>query len=325
MRAALETLFYAADGDTGRSVNNKCVFINSMCHRGLTAHNKATFYMWQHFRPYVEDLERCGFSVHTSCDEMEKGAYDLALILVPKNMIEARYMIAQGIDALCEGGVLICAADNKAGGGRLKKLLQNFGFQDMDSISRNKAKAVRACKCGGINQNAVIKALAEGAAQPVLEGRFISQPGIFGWDKEDPGSKILVENLPSDIHGRVADFGCGYGYLSDHLLRHNKAIKTLYCIDADKRALDVCAQNVQKHFADSGEGKCQVEYRWLDLCNPSSILKDMDYIIMNPPFHEGKSTDVRLGVSFILRAYESLRKKGALWMVANNHLAYEIC
>ena len=85
----------------------------------------------------------------------------------------------------------------------------------------------------------------------------------------------------------------------------------------------MCKQNLQKYLPKSGEEGCSVECCWLDLAKPSNVLKNVDYIVMNPPFHEGKSTDVSLGVSFIMRAYESLRKNGALWMVANKHLAYE--
>jgi 16S rRNA (guanine1207-N2)-methyltransferase len=320
MSGALETLFFAADGDTKQIENRSIIFINACYHKSLDGFDKAKLYMQQYFRPYAKDLEKNGFPVYASCDGVQKSAYDLALILVPKNMIEARYLIAQGIRSLCDGGALICAADNNAGGTRLKKLLQGFGFEEPILFSRNKARAVRIDKDSrAVNEAAIEKAIKDGAMQSVIGGEYISQPGIYGWDKVDNGSRILIENLPTDLKGKFADFGCGYGYLSMSILANIERVKALYCIDADRRAVDACQKNVQS----AAEGKCEVEYLWEDLTNTDSALKNLDHVVMNPPFHEGKTTDVSLGKAFISRAYESLRRGGKLWMVANQHLPYE--
>jgi 16S rRNA (guanine1207-N2)-methyltransferase len=49
----------------------------------------------------------------------------------------------------------------------------------------------------------------------------------------------------------------------------------------------------------------------------------LDFIVMNPPFHDGGAEDRRLGQAFIKKAAEMLRKGGVLWLVANRHLPYE--
>ena len=61
---------------------------------------------------------------------------------------------------------------------------------------------------------------------------------------------------------------------------------------------------------------------WADLNKPTT-LKNLDFIIMNPPFHEGKSTDIGIGKAFIENAHTALKKHGELYMVANAHLPYE--
>lgn len=45
---------------------------------------------------------------------------------------------------------------------------------------------------------------------------------------------------------------------------------------------------------------------------------------MNPPFHEGRVTDVSLGQSFIAAAASRLKPGGRLLMVANRQLPYEL-
>ena len=98
----------------------------------------------------------------------------------------------------------------KRGGTRLKKLLQAFGFAEPATFSRNKARAARVIKeSGAVNEDVLREAMKSGEMQSVLDGQFISQPGVFGWNKVDNGSRILIEHLPTDIKGKFADFGCG--------------------------------------------------------------------------------------------------------------------
>ncbi|MFX6728661.1 methyltransferase, partial [Acinetobacter baumannii] len=55
---------------------------------------------------------------------------------------------------------------------------------------------------------------AEAAPRRIVDGRWISQPGVFAWDRVDPGSAMLTEHFPPRIGGAVADLGAGWGYLS---------------------------------------------------------------------------------------------------------------
>ena len=53
-------------------------------------------------------------------------------------------------------------------------------------------------------------------------------------------------------------------------------------------------------------------------------LEGLDFVVMNPPFHDGGAEDRSLGQGFIRRAHAMLRKGGAAWLVANRHLPYEV-
>ncbi|MEO2039426.1 MAG: methyltransferase, partial [Martelella sp.] len=48
-----------------------------------------------------------------------------------------------------------------------------------------------------------------------------------------------------------------------------------------------------------------------------------DLIIMNPPFHAGKATELSLGKALIKAACDALKPGGRLLLVANRGLPYE--
>ncbi|MCB1532294.1 MAG: class I SAM-dependent methyltransferase [Alphaproteobacteria bacterium] len=295
--------------ETGQSV----LFMHAQTHvdLGLLGPSAA---LYQPFKPYAMDLESLG---HSAASGIPDGSYDMVLALMPKNKDEAAYIAARALLMLRPGGLFVCAADNKAGGGRLKKMLQNFGLAGVQDDSKNKARVCWA-RVDSYDEKAVKSAQKAGDKQAVLGGDFISQPGIFGWNKIDKGSEILLRFLPDNLKGRGADFGCGYGYLSAHIVKTHGGVESLLAADADARALECCAETLSKIAAQT---RC--EFLWRDLTRDISGLENLDFIVMNPPFHEGKATDISIGKTFIYNAYKALKPGGALYMVANAHLPYE--
>jgi 16S rRNA (guanine1207-N2)-methyltransferase len=264
----------------------------------------------QPFKPYAEALERSGFPVLPDLEE--RALYDLALVLVPKNMKEAEYVLAQGWSHLAEGGMLVCAADNKGGGTRLVKMLETLGLQGVLALSRHKARCAWGVKSGP--SSVADLWLEAGGMQSAANGLFVSQPGLFSWDALDTGSRILSGFLPPNLSGSGADFGCGYGVLSRAVLALPGVTK-LVCIDADRRALACCRENMG--------GDVRADFIWADLTAPAPPVQKLDFIVMNPPFHEGKREAASIGQRFIQSAARALKPGGHLIMVANTHLPYE--
>ncbi|PCI54990.1 MAG: hypothetical protein COB36_09060 [Alphaproteobacteria bacterium] len=314
MSLALNTLLHQIQSGSFGLDGRRIVFLNAMFHSDLSVLRERDLTVQQHFKPYENALVGAGFTVQPDipCDD---GAYDAVCLLVPKNMVEARYFLARGIRLLRRGGVLICAAENKAGGTRLKKMMHSFGVQDLCDDARNKARAVWGI-VHDVQEDELEKALNAGGVQDILDGKFTSQAGVFGWDRVDKGSELLTQYLPLDLKGRGADFGCGYGYLSEFLLSNCPKIKQLSCLDADYRAVELCRKNLAQFNQDT-------QFMWCDLTQRDGGLKNLDFVVMNPPFHDGKNTDLSIGKNFIETAHQSLRRGGRLWMVANNHLSYE--
>jgi len=317
MKDVCETLlkpFLAGMNDSGSF--EKVIFFNAVYHPELLDIHGLS--LQQFFKPDAAELQQQGLRVVSAIPDSSQAAYDAVLILAPKNRAETRYLIARGLQILKPDGMIFVAADNKAGGGNLKKMLQQFGLENVQSDSKNKAKVVWG-NAQNIDQEFLVQSLEEGCEQEVLGERFISQPGVFGWDKIDEGSDLLLQHLDDDLHGSCADFGCGYGFLSAGLLQKFSSIQTLVCVDADYRAIQLCQKNIQR----AGVGGTLVRYFWDDLTSPSASLADFDFIIMNPPFHKAHVSDADIGIQFIRTAHNALRRGGVLWMVANAQLPYE--
>ncbi len=255
-----------------------------------------------------------GVSVCSSLDNRKK--YDVIFCAIPKQKNAAQYMIAKAALSLHVGGTLIVAAFNDSGGKRLQKWFDEIGVEHQ-SFSKNKARVVWGQRNDFLNQQVIEKWLEDGSQQDFSfeNQKYKTHPGVFGWNKIDRGSKILVESLPDKLSGIGADYGCGYGYLSHQILTQFPTINKLYAMDADYNALECARYNLSSFD--------QVDYRWCDLTRPQEDLDLLDFIVMNPPFHDGKLTSSSIGVDFIKIAASCLKKNKTLYMVANNHLPYE--
>jgi 16S rRNA (guanine1207-N2)-methyltransferase len=234
-------------------------------------------------------------------------SFTAVTVRAPAGAVERRYVLAQALRILTPGGRLTAFAPKDRGGQRLKKEFAALGCEVGESARRHN----RICL---VVRPAVIKdldeALASGAPRQIAENGLWTQPGVFSWDRLDAGSNALLEALPP-LAGIGADFGAGIGLLALNVLASPKVIK-LTLIELDRRAFDAVKRNV----ADP-----RAELVWGDV--RQTDLKDLDFIVSNPPFHQDGGEDKTLGQAFITSAAAALRKSGVLWIVANRHLPYE--
>lgn len=147
----------------------------------------------------------------------------------------------------------------------------------------------------------------------------ISKPGIFGWDKIDAGSDLLMtvaEALLGNHDWRpesVLDLGCGYGYLTLrtaawHFLKRRCATdNNAAAVDCMRRNAENFSLEVEVSADDAGAG--------LD--------DQFDLILCNPPFHQGFAADSDLTRKFLHSAQRLLSKTGTALFVVNQFIGIE--
>jgi 16S rRNA (guanine1207-N2)-methyltransferase len=234
-------------------------------------------------------------------DMLDAGA-DQAFVLAPGGTIERDYVLAQVLRVLKPDAPLTVFAPKDKGGSRLKKVLEAFGC----TVSEDARKHHRFCYT-------VRPAKPQGLAEAIAAGSPIlfpdiglwSQPGVFSWDRIDPGSARLLDLLPK-LAGRGADLGCGIGVLANRVLA-SPAVTELACVDNDRRAAACAEHNLNNPRAS---------VIWGDARQAGEDLTGLDFVVMNPPFHDGGSEDRALGVAFIQAAARMLHRGVDCWIVA---------
>lgn len=223
--------------------------------------------------------------------------------------------------------VINAAAERLVPGGRL--LLSGAKQQGIKTYAQQAAErlggALEFKKMGHhylavVRRGAVVGAALEDRDYPRLRPaiedgmlHYLTKPGLYGWDKVDAGSALLVAHLPDCTPQRVCDLGCGYGYLSIQawlnlhpqqvVASDNNAAALLAC-RANFAALGINGEVVA---ADCGAG----------------IEGVFDLVLCNPPFHQGFGVERDLTERFVAAARRLTANGGQALFVTNSFLPIE--
>ncbi|WP_292506773.1 class I SAM-dependent methyltransferase [Methylobacterium sp.] len=242
-------------------------------------------------------------------EDLDAGSLDRVVMVAPAGTLERRYALSLSLRALRPGGRLTAMAPKDRGGARLGRELKAFGCEPAEIAKRHH----RICDVARPpSLMALDEVIRDGAPRHIDNLALCTQPGVFSWDRLDPGTALLLAHLPA-LSGRGADFGCGIGVLARAVLA-SPAVTAMTLVDIDRRAVEMARRNVADPRAD---------IRWADIRAADSTPDRLDFVVMNPPFHDGSVEDQALGQVFIRRAAEALRPGGTLWLTANAHLPYE--
>ena len=246
------------------------------------------------FKPDHDHFAGEGYGVTSN------GPFAAVLVCLPRAKAEARAMIATAC-AMAPGGLVVVDGQKTDGiDAVLKDCRARVACSDPVSKAHGKLFHFHAGP-----------EFADWVAIPTEVAGFRTLPGVFSADGPDRGSMLLAAALPADLPAKVGDLGAGWGYLSRAVLAR-PGVKHLDVVEAELAALDCARHNLP-------DPRCA--FHWADATTfkPDRL---WGAVVMNPPFHSGRDVDLALGEAFIRTAQRSLAPDGALYMVANRHLAY---
>ncbi len=308
---SIKTLFLPFEtGECDLPKPERGLFLRAEAHMALDSSWNDKLLCIQSFKPYHDALVSKAFTCATHIPA--EHTFDLVLIRLTKHKQESLGLIAHGLQALAKGGMLHVAGAKDEGIESIEKLIKKH-FGAIETRSKNHARTFWLEK-PDILPDEIANWSQALEPQSHIES-YVTAAGIFSYTKIDAGSKLLAQHMLPVIKGRVADFGTGWGYLSREVLTRCPNIQKLDLYEAEFNALECAKINVQS--------TTPITFNWADIASGAVPANAYDFIIMNPPFHEGKSTQVSLGQEFIQSASKAMKPGGRLFMVANRQLPYE--
>ncbi len=239
--------------------------------------------------------------------------HDLVIINFPKSKAEFGFTLAMLAESMTEDATVIIVGENKSGiksADKLGKSYLNFC---------NKVDAARHCLLYvGRFQADLAKFNIEEFYQyySVAVGnkqlKIAALPGVFSQNGLDVGTEVLLEHLPQVIKGNVLDFGCGAGVIAACIGKIFPQTK-LTLVDVSALAL----ASAKKTLAlNELSGDC------IASDSLSNVKARYDFVISNPPFHQGVKTHYVATEEFLTKIKQHLTAQGCITIVANSFLKY---
>lgn len=258
----------------------------------------------QGLRPVFKRLKQTGYAVEAAIEEIRDCAG--ALIFAGRNRRQNERWIARAWSMVDAGAPTLIAGEKTSGIASLRKWIRQFA--EIEASQSKHHAMVFSFRSTGEPPTPQDSAMPEG---------FFTAPGMFSADGVDSGSQMLASHFGEHIAGRVADFGCGWGYLGSRLLTASPNLSSLDCYEADWQSLQAARRNLS-----APERGVAIGFHWIDLLR-EPVLSDFDWVVMNPPFHAGRAAHPAIGTAFVRTASKALKPDGRLLMVANRQLPYE--
>lgn len=134
---------------------------------------------------------------------------------------------------------------------------------------------------------------------------LVTDRGVFSPTRVDPGTKLLLGELPPVLRGPIADVGCGYGPIACTVAARQPG-DAVWAVDVNRRARELCALNARAAGLD------------VRVVAPDEVPDGLvvGTIVSNPPIRIGKDALHALLSGWLDR----LDPSGAAWLVVNRNL-----
>lgn len=142
---------------------------------------------------------------------------------------------------------------------------------------------------------------------PDLQLALTTDRGVFGYDRIDAGTKLLLLRAPAPAPtGNLLDIGGGTGAIALTMARRCPAA-TVWAVDVNERARDLCRSNAERNGLTN-----------VNVCSPDDVPADVtfDTIWSNPAIRIGKPALHTM----LLRWLSRLSPAGEVVLVVHKHL-----
>jgi 16S rRNA (guanine1207-N2)-methyltransferase len=266
----------------------------------------------QSFKPDADALQEAGLEL---IEPELPQRYPIVMVLPPRQRDAARAALARAVALTEPHGRILASAANASGARSHEADLARL-VGPLTSLSKHKCRVFWSAALQHVDAELLAQWCTLDAPRSIADGRFLSRPGLFAWDRIDAGSALLAQHFPATLRGRAADLGAGFGYLTAELLARCPNIHEVDLFEAELRALELARRNLV-----AVAPPIRLGFHWHDVAR--GLPQRYDVIVSNPPFHVGAPSRLALGSNFIRAAARALHPGGCLWLVANRHLAYE--
>lgn len=250
---------------------------------------------------------------HFCVEYVAKAQHDLVIIHFPKSKAEFSFTLAMLAKSVTEDATIIIVGDNKAG----VKSADKLGKDYLEYC--NKADAARHClmyigkfkaDLPAFDLQDFYKHYQVNVHDKAI--KVAALPGVFSQNSLDKGTQVLFDHLPELITGNVLDFGCGAGVIAAYIGTAYPQTK-LSLVDVSALAL---------HSAQTTLALNQLSGDIYASNSLSDVKGRYDYVISNPPFHQGVKTHYAATEQFLSDIKQHITPKGCITIVANSFLKY---
>ena len=250
---------------------------------------------------------------HFCVEYVTKIKHDLAIIHFPKSKAELSFTLAMLADAMTSDATIIIVGENKGGIKSVEKLGKDFfDFCNKVDSARHCLMYVGKFKAAlaPFNLQKFYNYYQLQVQDKTLE--IAALPGVFSQKSLDKGTEVLLEHLPEAITGKVLDFGCGAGVIAAYIGIIYPQTK-LSLVDVSALAL---------HSAKTTLTLNNLTGQYIPSNSLSDIHEQYDFVISNPPFHQGLKTHYAATEQFLGKIKQHLTSTGSITVVANSFLKY---
>ncbi|WP_338883399.1 16S rRNA (guanine(1207)-N(2))-methyltransferase RsmC [Xenorhabdus sp. TH1] len=238
--------------------------------------------------------------------EFIKGC-DTLIYYWPKSKQEARFQLRNLFSILPPGTDIFIVGENRSGVRSIDKLMEGIAtFRKIDTARR--------CSLfyGQLKDQVQFDQNNWWNSYQVEDIAVNTLPGVFSQDNLDIGSRLLLSTFDTPISGSLLDMACGAGVLAAVLGKKNPDL-SLTLSDVNAAAIVSSKATLQ---ANKLKGNVVTSNVY------SAIEEKFDWIISNPPFHDGLKTNLAAAENMIRMAPNYLKSGGKLRIVANAFLPY---